>query len=110
MGLVYATIDLINAEDKALAKNGYIKETSIRKLPVRMMVDSGAVMMAINEEIKTQLGLTAKDKQIFTLANGTVIKLEKAAGIEVNFKNRWCTTDAVVLKGNTEPLFGALPI
>ena len=52
MGLVYAEIEIINAEDMAVAHRGYIKESEIRRTKVNAMVDSGAYMLAINEEIK----------------------------------------------------------
>jgi clan AA aspartic protease len=110
MGLVHADIELVNLEDKILAKNGYLKPNKVRKVTVNMMVDSGAVMLAINEEIKTQLGLAVQEIQSFTLANGHIIELEVVGGIEVHFKNRWCITDAIVLQGDTEPLLGAIPM
>lgn len=110
MGLVHADIELVNLKDKLLAEDGYIKEENIRKITTNMMVDSGAVMLAINEQIKNQLGLTAREKQMFTLANGQIIELEVVGGIELHFKNRWCITDAIVLQGETEPLLGAVPM
>ena len=74
------------------------------------MADSGAMMLAINETIKSQLGLTVKEIQSFTLADGRVVELDVVGGVDVRFKNRWCTTDAIVLKGNAEPLLGAIPM
>ena len=110
MGLVRATIELINLEDRVLADKNYIKPEQVRRMPVVVMVDSGAVMLAINETIKNQLGLTAKETQSFSLADGQVVELEVVDGVEIRFKNRWCTTDAIVLKGNAEPLLGAVPM
>lgn len=110
MGITHSNIELINLKDRMLAEDNHIPQDKIRKMTISMMVDSGALMLAINENIKSQLGLVAKDKQFFTLADGQLIEMEIVGGIEVRFKNRWCTTDAVVLKGDTEPLFGALPM
>jgi clan AA aspartic protease len=110
MGLVRADIELVNFEDKILAKNGHLSPTNIRKMSANMMVDSGAIMLAINEQIKNQLGLVATETQSFTLANGQIIELDVVGGVEVRFKNRWCITDAIVLQGETEPLLGAVPM
>jgi clan AA aspartic protease len=79
-------------------------------MPVPVMVDSGAVMLAINETIKNQLGLEATEIQSFSLADGQIVELEVVGGLEVRFKNRWCVTNAIVLKGDTEPLLGAVPM
>ena len=73
MGLVKATVELINLSDKHLAEEGYIKPEKVRKMSVIDMVDSGAVMMAINETIKSQLGLKVKEKQSFSLADGQIV-------------------------------------
>lgn len=110
MGITHADIELVNLEDAILSKKGYLETDKVRKVISNMMVDSGAVMMAINEEIKGQLGLVAREKQSFILANGEIIELEVVGGIEVRFKNRWCITDAIVLQGETEPLFGVVPM
>jgi hypothetical protein len=110
MGPVHADIELLNIADVTRAADGTISKQNIRKITVNMMVDSGSLMLAINERIKIQLGLVGREKQLFTLADGNTLELEIVGGIEVRFKNRWCTTDAVVLKGDTEPLFGAIPM
>jgi clan AA aspartic protease len=110
MGLVKSTIELINLSDKHLAEAGHLKPEQVRRMPVSVMVDSGAVMLAINETIKNQLGLTVNEIESFSLADGQVVQLEVVGSLEIRFKNRWCVTNAIVLKGDTEPLLGAVPM
>ncbi len=110
MGLVKSTVELINLSDKYLAQAGHLKLDQVRRMPVNVMVDSGAVMLAINETIKNQLGLEVTEIQSFSLADGQVVELEVVSGLEVRFKNRWCVTNAIVLRGDTEPLLGAVPM
>jgi clan AA aspartic protease len=110
MGLVKSTVELINLSDKHRAEEGDIKPEQVRKMSVNVMVDSGAVMMAINETIKNQLGLKVKERQSFSLADGQIVQLDVVGGLEIKFKNRWCETNAIVLKGNTEPLLGTVPM
>jgi clan AA aspartic protease len=110
MGLVKSTVELINLSDKYLAQAGHLKPEQVRRMPVSIMVDSGAVMLAINETIKNQLGLSVTEIQSFSLADGQIVQLEVVSGLEVRFKNRWCVTNAIVLKGDTEPLLGAVPM
>lgn len=52
MGLVYADVLLINGEDLILARKHIIGEDEIKQMTVKMLADSGAYMMAINEQSK----------------------------------------------------------
>jgi clan AA aspartic protease len=110
MGLVYADIELINADDIALAKNNIIGQEEIKSMRVNMLVDSVAFMMAINESIQAQLQLPFKQKRKAQLADGSVIEYDVVGPIEVRFKNRQATCNAFVLKGDAEPLLGAIPM
>ena len=110
MGLVKAEIELVNAGDTSLFEGGFIKQNEIRKINVIALVDSGSVMMAINETTKTQLGLKVRDTRSAELADGTIRELEVVGPIEVRFKNRFSITNAMVLPGNQEILLGAIPM
>jgi clan AA aspartic protease len=110
MGLVYADITLINGEDLILAKRHFLGEEEIKQMTVRMLADSGSYMMAINETIQEQLGLRVIEKRKAQLADGSVQEYNVVGPIEVNFKNRRCSVDAMVLPGDIEPLLGAIPM
>ena len=110
MGLVYADIKLVNSGDITLARRGYIKETEIKSMTVKMLVDSGAYMLTINENIKNQLGLPVSGNQEAKLADDSIIKFEVVGPVEVIFKNRSTSTRAAVLPGSTEPLLGSIPM
>lgn len=114
MGLVYADITLINGEDLILAKRNIIGEEEIKQMTVTMLADSGAYMMAINESIQEQLKLDVKERrkaQMVPQKGGRSIQEYDVVGpIEVKFKNRRCSIDAMVLPGDNEPLLGAIPM
>ncbi len=110
MGLVHAELTLTNAGDISLYEGGFIKETEIRNVTCLALVDSGAIMLAINENLKIQLGLKVRDVRPAQLADGTVKNLEIVGPIEVRFKNRMSITSAMVLPGNQEVLLGAIPM
>ena len=110
MGLVYADIELINANDIALANSHVIGQDEIKSMHVNMLVDSGAFMMAINESIQAQLQLPFKQKRKAQLADGSIAEYDVVGPIEVRFKNRQATCNAFVLKGDAEPLLGAIPM
>lgn len=110
MGGVYAEIELINADDIALAKRHIIGEDEIKRLRVTMLVDSGAYMMAINETIQEQLDFPFKEKRKAQLANGSIVEYDVVGPIEVKFKNRSAVCNAFVLPGDSEPLLGVIPM
>ncbi|MDI9365360.1 MAG: retroviral-like aspartic protease family protein [Flavobacterium sp.] len=110
MGLVYADITLINGEDLILAKRNIIGEEEIKEMTVSMLADSGAYMMAINENIQEQLQLPFIQKRKAQMANGSIEEYDVVGPLEVRFKNRRCMVDAMVLRGDNEPLLGAIPM
>lgn len=110
MGLVYADIKLTNVGDLELVKRGYLKKEEIRSMQITAMVDSGAYMLTINENIKAQLGLDVIDKRTAQLADGSLIDLDIVGPLEVRFANRMAMCNAMVLDGETEVLLGAIPM
>lgn len=110
MGLIYANIELINSDDLALVRRGYFAEDQVRRMIVNALVDSGAYMLAINENLRHQLGLLSLDQQIAELADGSKIKLDIVGPVDVRFKNRATTCRAMVLPGDSEILLGSIPI
>jgi clan AA aspartic protease len=110
MGLVYADITLINGGDLEMAKRHIIGEEEVKKIDVRMMVDSGAYMMAINETIQGQLELSFIEKRKAIMADGSVQEYDVVGPIHVKFKNRTAICSAMVLQGDNEPLLGAIPM
>ena len=110
MGMVYADIELINADDIALVRRNLMDKDEIKRMTVSMVVDSGAYMMAINETIQGQLQLPTKEKRKSIMADGTIVEHDVVGPIEVKFKNRTAVCNALVLPGNNEPLLGAIPM
>jgi clan AA aspartic protease len=110
MGMVYADIELLNGDDVALHRRSFIAEDEIRRIVVNMTVDSGAIMLSINEEIRQALGLPVIDYRPSQLADGTRIELPVAGSVIVRYAGRFCTTNALVLPGDSDPLLGAIPM
>jgi clan AA aspartic protease len=110
MGLVYAEIELTSVDDVVLHRRGFIDESEIKKITVNALVDSGAYMLAINENVKAQLDLPLIEKQFSRLADESLIELEVVGPVEIRFENRSTTVRAIVLPGNAEVLLGAIPM
>lgn len=110
MVLVYADIELVNAEDLTLAKNHVIGEEEVKHMTVNMLVDSGAYNMCINESIQEQLDLPFVEKRKGILANGKIEEYNMVGPVQVKFKNRKTICYALVLPGSNEALLGAIPM
>lgn len=110
MGLVYADVEITNLADETLCEEGYLTIDKIRKMSVKIMADSGAIRLTINEEIRSKLGLRKRSAMDVLLADGTKRTLEVAGPVKIRFKDRDCITDAFVLPNNEEPLLGTVPM
>lgn len=110
MGLTYATLEVINSDDIAVARRNLMPAADVRRAQVRMLVDSGAYMLCLNEHIAAQLGLEFTDTMAAELADGTVTTLQVAGPVDLRFGNRKTSCRAVILPGESEPLLGAIPM
>lgn len=110
MGIIRADIELVNPSDLVLVDAGALKEEQVRKMNITALVDTGAYMLCINEEIQAQLGLRHMSYESLELADGSIIKAEVVGPVVINFKNRNTACRAIVLPGKTEPLLGVIPM
>jgi clan AA aspartic protease len=110
MGMVYADIELINTADLEMSRRHLIGEEEVKRMRLTMLADSGAYMMAINENIQSQLELPFVEKRKAVMADGSVQEFEVVGPVMVKFANRTAVCNAFVLDGNSEPLLGAIPM
>jgi clan AA aspartic protease len=110
MGLVYADIELVNPWDLENARRHIIDQDEVRHINVNMLADSGAYMMAINENIQEYLDLPFVEKRKAVMADSSVVEYDVVGPVQVRFANRKAVCNAFVLKGDTEPLLGAIPM
>ena len=110
MGLVYADIELINSWELENAHRGLIDKNEVKHMHVNILVDTGAYMMSINENIQAQLQLPFVEKRKAVLANGSIEEYDVVGPVIVKFKNRTASCNAFVLKGDAEPLLGVIPM
>jgi clan AA aspartic protease len=110
MGLTYANIQLQNGNDVSDYNRKRIGEDEIRQIEINALVDTGSIMLAINEPIRAALDLPIIGKKVSQLADGTRIELPVAGSIMVRYLDRWCITSALLLPDDQEPLLGAIPL
>ncbi len=79
-----------------------------KAIVVSALVDSGAVFLVIPEHVRLQLDLEVHDKVEVTLADGKRSLVPQCGPIRIDFENRHCHTDALVM--GDEVLLGAIPM
>ncbi len=110
MGTVYAEIELVNAAEMEMAKKHMIGKEEVKRFNAKMLVDSGAFMLAINETIQEQLDLPYVENRKAILADGSVAEFKVVGPVFLKFKNRTAVCNAFVLAGDSEPLLGVIPM
>ena len=110
MGLVYAELELTSSDDLALYRRGLLSDNQIKRVNVNALVDSGAYMLVINEQIRKQLELPVLGDRLVRLADDSEVRVDVVGPIEVRFENRSTTTRALVFPGSAEPLLGVIPM
>lgn len=110
MGQVFADVKLINSYDLEMARRHIIGEEEVKSMNVNILVDTGASMLAINENMQEYLKLPVIGTRKSQLANGQSCEYNVVGPVELHFKDRSTSCRALVLPGDAEPLLGAIPL
>jgi clan AA aspartic protease len=107
MSVVYTELTLKKMVDVVLAKQGQIKVNEVRQMTVQAVVDTGAWTIVINDETRNKLGLLDHGIGEALLADGKKAEYPMAGPLEIWWKNRLFTCDALVLPDAPDILLGA---
>ncbi|MBC8385367.1 MAG: retroviral-like aspartic protease family protein [Candidatus Cloacimonetes bacterium] len=110
MGEVKAKIKLTNFGDIRVHERDLMKQSEIRKLNVEMLVDTGATMLTISEDIAEKLGIKKEKEILVSYADESIHKHYKGRGVLVEIGDRDCVTDCVILERGTQSLLGQIPL
>jgi len=110
MGIVRTKITLKNACDVGNAKRGIIKDSEIHQTTVTAVVDTGAITLVINEDIRQKLGLKIEGKREATLADGIMSYYDVTEPVKIHWKDRDSACKAYVLPNSNNVLLGAIPM
>ena len=108
MGEVRARLVLENQSDRVLADAGHLDSARIRRVELDALVDTGAVMTLLPQEVVEALGLPLDGKIIVTLANEETIELPRGRLLSLALGDRQMDTDCLVGPPRCEPLLGQL--
>lgn len=108
MGEVRVKMQLRNEADVFLYEQGKLSESEIRSAQVDALVDTGAVMMLLPQDLVEKLGLRKIGKVIVRLANEEKIELEKAGSLSLIIGDREMSTTCLIGPLQCEPLVGQI--
>src|SRR2546423_737738 len=108
MGEVRVELILENQSDRVLADPGHLDDAQVRHLKLDALVDTGAVMTLLPQDVVERLGLPLDGKIIVTLANEEKVELPRARLLSLRILDRQMDTDCLVGPPRCEPLVGQL--
>jgi clan AA aspartic protease len=110
MGTVFAEITLKNGSDITLAQNGHIAGQNVRSVTVNALVDTGAITLVINENVRQKLGLAIEGSRTASLADGGEVSCNVTEPVRIYWKDRDALCRAWVLPEGGDVLLGAIPL
>lgn len=106
MGEVKVELELENTIDRELLRLRHIEEKQLRSARVQALVDSGAVMLVLPQDLVEALGLREVGKVIVTYADERKEERPLAGVVTVRVGDRSTSLNCVVGPPNSEPLLG----
>jgi clan AA aspartic protease len=110
LGKVMTKLKLMSMFDKLKVLEGDLDPTHVRSVEVDALVDTGAVSLALPEDIVSALGLHEIDRRSFRLADNTIRELPIMGGLYIEILGRRMQCDAVLLPAGATPLIGQIPL
>ena len=108
MGEISALVELENTADRNIASQGLRDESTIRRTTVQGVVDTGAVMLVLPENVVSRLGLETQREVVVTCADERKEIRPVAGPVTVHIGNRFMIAECVVGPPLSEPLIGQI--
>ena len=108
MGEIVVDIELENVVDRGRAKEGELPEADIRRAAIPAVADTGAIMLALPEDVVSRLGLDLESSITATYADGRQGELPVAGPLLVRIGDRSMPANCIVLPQGTDALVGQL--
>ena len=110
MGRVMTRLKITNSTDLSIAARGMIATSAVRSLEIEALVDTGATMLALPEDVVTPLGVPVLGRRRVRDARGLVIEVPWVGDLRIEILGREMTTDALVLPAGATALIGQIPL
>ena len=108
MGEIVVEIELENAGDFDRVEAGELREADVRRVAIPAVADTGAMMLALPEDVVDRLGIRRRGSIDATYADGRRDELPVAGALIVWIGDRSMAADCVVLPRGADALIGQL--
>ena len=108
MGEISVDFELENPVDRGIFERGLGDESSVRHTRVQGIVDTGAVMLVLPEDLVERLGLQFHETVVVTYADERKEERPVAGPVTVRIADRSTRTDCVVGPPSSEVLIGQI--
>ena len=108
MGEVVVDVELENSVDRGVFERGHGQVSDIRSSTVEAIVDTGAVMLVLPQNVVERLGVNVLRTVVVTYADERKEERPVAGPLTVRIGNRFMTTDCVVGPPLSQPLLGQI--
>ena len=108
MGEIIASMELENTVDRDNASDGLRDEATVRRATVDGVVDTGATMLVLPEDVVGQLGLRTRRQVTVAYANDYRELRQVAGPVTVQIGNRSMNADCIIGPPSSEPLIGQI--
>ena len=108
MGEIAVDFELENPVDRGIVERGLGEEPGVRRARVRGIVDTGAVMLVLPQNLVERLGLRVQDTMVVTYADNRTEERPVAGPVTVRIGGRSTRTDCVVGPPSGEVLIGQI--
>jgi len=106
MGEIKIQIELENFVDRYLFSEYKLQEHDIRKHKIEAIVDTGAVMLMLSQDVVEKLGLMIRRKVVVSYANEMREERPVAEGVTIKIGDRFMNTNCIVGPPLCEALIG----
>ena len=108
MGEIVVEIELENSGDLGRVDAGELREADVRRVAIPAVADTGAMMLALPEDVVDRLGIRRRGSIDATYADGRRDELPVAGALIVWIGDRSMAADCVVLPRGADALIGQL--
>ena len=108
MGEITVNVTLENPIDRGVFERGEGEEDAIRHSSIDAIVDTGAVMLVLPQNVVERLGLEIRRTVIASYADERKEEHPVAGPLTIRIGNRFMSTDCVVGPPLSEPLIGQI--
>ena len=110
MGRIMTRVKIANSTDVEIVGRGLMTPNEVRRVEIDALVDTGATMLALPEDVVRQLGAPSLGIRKVRDARGIVIEVEWVGNLRIEILGREMTTDALILPAGATPLIGQIPL